>query len=198
MQSKLTQRGNLGSVFTRVEEGIRERAEAIGREAQQEIQEANREFFSIMAAKVIGVSQSPNLDGVGVPSWKPLNDRYLRKAQKRRNPGFYKFSGAMETALRRMNGQTFLGRVSMQIGNRPGLAPFSENGVTALRRGYRITLRLTGLNDVSAGHPEESLNSQLLAYKLTNWRGRRQRSILGPYLRWWTTRYLRYIIDRIT
>lgn len=198
MQSKLTQRGNFASVFSRVEEGIKERAEAVGREAQTEIEEANHDFFSIMAAKIVGVSQVPNLDGVSVPRWKPLNPQYLRRKEKRRSPGFYKFTGNMNTVLRRMNGTTFLGRVSMQIGNRSSLAPFSAEGVTSLRKGYRITLRLTGLNDVSAGHPEENLNSQMLAYKLTNFRGRRQRTILGPYLRWWTTRYLRYIVNRIT
>ncbi|KGM36132.1 hypothetical protein P409_00355 [Inquilinus limosus MP06] len=185
-------------MFSRVLEHTRDMATLIGLQAAIAVEKANKDFFRVLSSKIIGSSGQPSLDGVPVPRWRPLTERYLRRKQKRRNPGFYRYEGKLKQALDHMNATTFLGTVAVQTNFQGTRAPFTlDNGTKELRQGYRVTLRLTGLQRIADNDPEGTLPSRLAAYRLTNWRGQRNRSILGPYMRWWTRVRLKKIIDEV-
>lgn len=175
----------------------------------------HHKFFSIMADKIIGATQPPDLDGYG-KDWYQLENSYTsrRAASRGVDPSqFYKNTGNLSGTLRRMNVERPFGKPVITTGIQGTYGRqkvnISDNSARIVKTGRFISLdkvknlRYTINIDMFPRITEDTSSSNInvrkyltgkTGYKLTNFH--EGRPIVTPFVRWWLNNYMKTKIIR--
>lgn len=168
---------------------------------QQIVDREHHKFFSIMADKIIAVTQPPDLDGYG-KDWYALEPSYTSRRKGVDPNAWYKNTGNLSGTLKRMNVTRSFGTptiTSGQVGTYGRQKVNVTNNVaTIIKTGRAIPLeKIKNLRytinidlfpkiteDTSSGSIDvRSYLTGKTGYKLTNYH--EGRPIVTPFIRWW-------------
>ena len=171
---------------------------------QAEVDRLQSNFFTTLAMKTIGAESAPSL-GAYTPNWEDLSTSYTSR-KKKRGKGFYQYTGRLRQSLLRSKATTAFGKPLVLLtsggryrdqnvyvqNNRARTVVGKFVSLESLRRNKSIQAAIivdiypTLTESLKRGKIDEGKYfSDNIAIKMTNYKGKRWRPILAPYMNWW-------------
>ena len=204
----------------------RKTLDAVQRQAdklQDVAEDAQGVFFSMLASKIIGQSEPPELKstaGYYGEDWVELDESYKQRRYREKGIGFdsfYEYSGGLKASLNRSKAKNAFGTAVLTIDEigtyRKQLVRVTNNRARIIStnkpiavdkvKDKRYAVTVDFFPKVTENIFSNSFVKHLgnytsapIALKLTNWRGKELRPVIRPYINWWLNVYSKQQLKR--